>query len=154
VTVYFRLLPEHQRPKGSRSRMAKSRRRLKNLHRRLMRPTEGVQARPQDHKFWRIFAAQGGACYLCVDLFADDDWATYDHVRPRHLGFGRLGNSLLAHPYCNSRKGGRAPTPCELLYLEAVNLSLPWVDVQADRPKRDAAVWLPLRARLAAALTE
>jgi 5-methylcytosine-specific restriction endonuclease McrA len=50
-----------------------------------------------------------------------DDWATLDHVIPRALGGADGGNILLACSKCNNRKGSRAPAPCEMIYLAAVN---------------------------------
>lgn len=62
-------------------------------------------------------------CYLCIRRWGRRQawWPTADHVVPRALGGGWSGNVLLAHSECNHKKGDRAPHPCELLYLAAVN---------------------------------
>ena len=76
--------------------------------------------------------AQGGdraRCAVCGDLltaqvWADPRWnrATFDHVIPRALrGLNGPGNMVLAHSGCNSWKGDRPPTGCELVWLLAVN---------------------------------
>lgn len=62
-------------------------------------------------------------CYLCDRVFARARklWATFDHVTPKALGGKWGGNVVLAHQVCNHEKGDRAPRPCELLYLAAIN---------------------------------
>lgn len=87
------------------------------------RPLDGKEAIAVD-KFWRIFHAQAGRCFLCPQPFTDDDWATVEHVKPRALGGMTPGNVLLAHASCNQAKDNRPPHPCEVLYLQAVNLQL------------------------------
>lgn len=73
-----------------------------------------------------LYVLQDGRCYLCdrrmlASSPRDPDGATRDHVTPRIRG-GRDGENLLAaHRSCNELKADRAPTPCELLYLAAVN---------------------------------
>lgn len=104
-----------------------------------------------DHKFWRLYDAQKGRCFLCGHPFLDNDWATDEHVKPQHLGGRRGGNILLAHGNCNRKKGGRPPLPCEVIYLHSVNLMLPLSDMaglkKAWRPWEE---FVPLRARLTA----
>lgn len=47
--------------------------------------------------------------------------ATIEHVLPRRLGGRDFGNVVAAHSCCNDKKGGRAPTGCELIALAWVN---------------------------------
>lgn len=39
-------------------------------------------------------------------------------------GPNRLGNLVVAHRWCNNRKGNRTPTGCECLWLSVVNIRL------------------------------
>jgi hypothetical protein len=84
-----------------------------------------------------MYTAQNSKCYICKTEMPDPDLVldktkqgagvTLDHVTPRIKGGTKLaGNSLLAHGSCNSSKGGRAPTPCELTYLKIINELLGW----------------------------
>jgi 5-methylcytosine-specific restriction endonuclease McrA len=76
--------------------------------------------------------AQGGRCVLCGwALIFDDDLpdhapqrASFDHVIPRSRGGANHGNRLAAHRKCNTEKGSRMPTGCELVWLAAVNAKL------------------------------
>lgn len=55
------------------------------------------------------------------------DAVTVEHVVPKARGgAGRDRNTALAHQRCNLAKADRAPRPCELLYLAALNLMLAW----------------------------
>lgn len=77
-----------------------------------------------------LFQLQGGVCYLCpAPMRARNghqtrDDATRDHVVPKRRKGRDVGNILAAHRSCNEAKGDRAPYPCELIYLEAVNARL------------------------------
>lgn len=66
------------------------------------------------------FKAQDRRCYLCG--FKMKRGLTRDHVWPRALGGRDAGNIILAHANCNWIKSNRAPTPCELLYRDAIYL--------------------------------
>lgn len=73
-----------------------------------------------------LYLLQDGRCYLCADPMRasspqDPDGATRDHVTPRIRGGRDTENLLAAHRACNERKADRAPHPCELIYLAAVN---------------------------------
>ena len=77
----------------------------------------------------RLYQLQGKRCYLCGGRFnlkahRNPGWPTRDHVRPKVKGGLRLRNTLIAHAQCNEKKGARDPHPCELLYLEAINLMM------------------------------
>lgn len=47
-----------------------------------------------------------------------------DHVYPKSSNVGLQPNTVAAHIRCNSLKGNRMPTGCELIWLEAVNARL------------------------------
>jgi 5-methylcytosine-specific restriction endonuclease McrA len=72
----------------------------------------------------RIAALQGDRCFLCGGQMRERSAPTRDHVVPKAKGGKDGGNILAAHSACNSKKGDRAPYPCELLYLAAVNARL------------------------------
>lgn len=79
-----------------------------------------------------IRKAQGDDCYLCGGPFPRHDVdamdaasPSLDHVRSRYHGNSLHRNTLIAHRVCNTRKGHRRPYPCELIYLDAVNLTVP-----------------------------
>lgn len=76
-------------------------------------------------KYQRIFELQHCRCYLCRGPFEGIAQATDDHVTPQALGGRRVGNILHACFGCNNGKADRAPFPCELLYLESINIQLP-----------------------------
>ncbi|WP_374139434.1 HNH endonuclease [Sphingomonas sp.] len=84
----------------------------------------------QNPRVARLLAVQGDRCALCGKVMsitrsaASPQAASVDHVTPRAKGGARFRNSLLAHRSCNSVKGDRMPYPCELLFLEAINLKL------------------------------
>jgi len=71
-----------------------------------------------------LFEAQNGICPACgmplvplQDLCLDQDRLSVDHVHPRSAGGAdHLGNMLAMHRRCNSAKGNRAPTGCELIW--------------------------------------
>lgn len=68
--------------------------------------------------------AQGGLCGVCGCPMAPED-RSLEHVLPRARGGRRSwGNLTLSHVRCNLAKGRRAPTGCELIWLEAVNARL------------------------------
>ena len=81
-----------------------------------------------------LYAAQNKICYICRKEMPEPDAVgilqcesvTMDHVTSRNKRGGNKGNFLLAHGRCNSSKGNRAPTPCELTYLAIVNDYLGW----------------------------
>lgn len=70
----------------------------------------------------RIAKLQGGRCYLCGQPMRTEP--TREHVVPKARGGRNARNILAAHQACNLRKADRAPYPCELLYLAAVNARL------------------------------
>ena len=82
----------------------------------------------------RLLEAQGGICPLCGKVILDKrvlhrseytQKASVDHVIPKvQGGVDRPGNYLVVHWACNSRKAGRYPFGCELIWLEAVNARL------------------------------
>lgn len=71
-----------------------------------------------------LWRAQGGLCAGCGGALSRYD-RSLDHVVPRsRSGADALGNVVLMHGRCNSRKGARMPTGCELVWLMAVNARL------------------------------
>lgn len=71
-----------------------------------------------------LIEAQGNLCGIC-GLPMDPDHhldrpgrATLDHVFPQRNG-GTDATCLAVHSKCNNDKGGRKPTGCEILTLEA-----------------------------------
>lgn len=122
--------------------------------RRRKRPREGFEAARCPHKFWRVWDAQAGRCFLCPDDFTPDDWPTWEHVRPRSTGGDRRGNVLLAHSDCNNRKGRRDAYPCEMIFLVAINERLPKVDEAGWLKRHGVAPFIPLRQRLAVEAAE
>lgn len=73
---------------------------------------------------------QNGRCYLCAAEMGGMGYRpktapSIEHVWPKGLGGAHDGNILVACNRCNSLKGHRAPTPCELLYLVFVNEMVP-----------------------------
>lgn len=76
-----------------------------------------------------ILEMQAGRCYLCGHGFSQANPPTTDHVTPRARRGANVHNRLMACQGCNGAKGDRAPHPCELLYLTALNLMLArWTD--------------------------
>jgi 5-methylcytosine-specific restriction endonuclease McrA len=71
----------------------------------------------------RTLEIQAHRCYLCGKAMRVSQH-TRDHVRPRSKGHSFHRNKLFAHGRCNSKKGNRDPYPCELLYLEIINIKL------------------------------
>ena len=74
----------------------------------------------------RILDVQRGACVGCGRAISPHDKSadmrlSIDHVHPRSGGGANAGNRLAMHRICNARKGNRAPTGCELIWLAAVN---------------------------------
>lgn len=77
----------------------------------------------------QLLDAQEGRCCLChepLDIAAPryEDGANLDHVVPRVRGGRDADNLLATHRRCNSEKGGRSPTGCEVLWLAVVNLRI------------------------------
>lgn len=74
-------------------------------------------------KYWR---AQKGICPYCGNRLSvsrkQTHMTTWDHVTPKSNGGVGPQNKVLAHARCNWRKGFRLPTPCEVLFLDSVNL--------------------------------
>lgn len=70
----------------------------------------------------QLMRLQRGFCYLCGHPFYASRPPTMEHVTPRAMRGRSHRNVLLAHAPCNNAKADRAPRPCELIYLEAVNL--------------------------------
>ena len=71
-------------------------------------------------------------------------FTTLDHVWPRRGKSGSTGlyrNALATHADCNSAKGDRPPTGCEIIWLTAVNARM-----ALEAPKR--AVRVPTLADL------
>lgn len=100
------------------------------------------------HKYRRIYDLQNGCCYLCGEEFSNQSEATDDHVTPKSRGGRRLGNILHACRPCNEEKSHRAPFPCELLYLLAINLRLPRHDLKRASGKYlELPAFTPLRQR-------
>ncbi len=52
---------------------------------------------------------------------------TQDHVIPRSKGGINRANLIAAHPWCNTQKGNRNPTGCELIWLDMVNTKMGFV---------------------------
>ena len=81
------------------------------------------------HQKWRdLHAAQGGKCWLCGNEMSPaparklkngkyNNGFTKDHIVPVSAGGTREANILLAHQWCNNRRGNKAPTETELQYL-------------------------------------
>ncbi len=101
-----------------------------------------------------LWTVQGGVCSICGREVAPvyrpgrGSAASRDHTfprfreqtagRPRPPALGRWGGHLripitMAHAKCNSRKGARWPTGCEMIWLLAVNARLGAVSL----PKRE-----------------
>lgn len=87
---------------------------------------------------------QGDKCYMCgreiIPRFYYGVAApTVDHVHPRKEGrrakmdAGQLGNHAIACGGCNGDKGDRPPTPCEILYLFALNRRLGLPEERTER---------------------
>lgn len=70
-----------------------------------------------------IRTAQRNRCSICGQIFGSEP-CTLDHVIPRALGGRHLGNMLVAHRHCNTRRGSAKPTGCMLILLAAVNARL------------------------------
>jgi hypothetical protein len=100
---------------------------------------------------WRAALGRCGVCGEAVPSPAEERLAkgrapTVDHVFPRNPAAADLARiarlvalspdrrrKVIAHAKCNRRKGNRAPTACELIFLMAVNARL------RDRPEEVAA---------------
>lgn len=75
-----------------------------------------------EHTMPELIKAAQGICYLCGKTLDGD--LNRDHVKPKHQGNPYKANTMPTHVICNGAKGGRQPYPCELIYLDAVNLRL------------------------------
>lgn len=95
----------------------------------------------------RLFKIQDGRCYLSGEPFTKTNPPTWEHVMPRCLGGINHRNRLLAGFEANTRKAGRPPYPCELIYLAAVNAILEAQEEQ--NPKKNRRID-PIRARFLA----
>lgn len=87
-------------------------------------PNDGGRGKTTPQAKQVIADLQGNLCYLCGCDFDDHVRPTTEHVRPRARRGANRANRLMACLPCNQAKGDREPHPCELLYLEAVNLAL------------------------------
>lgn len=75
-----------------------------------------------------LYEAQRGICPACghkMPPLGDPTWPqlmpSVDHVTARAKGGGdHIGNMLAMHRGCNSAKGDRAPTGCELIWHHMV----------------------------------
>jgi len=78
----------------------------------------------------KLWEAQGKHCSICgkkmvAASFAGPRGWTVDHVyNQASKRFHAEGNKLIAHSDCNSRKGSREPTGCEVILLYAANARL------------------------------
>lgn len=73
-----------------------------------------------------LWDAQRGICPYCGKPLKLEA-VSFDHVFPRSVEpwRGHTGNLLGSHRVpCNLRKSNRMPHPCEVIFLEAVNLRL------------------------------
>lgn len=83
--------------------------------------------KPLPHGVMELIRIQNFRCAYCSKAFLLNGYRysprspSLDHVRPRKDGHTRVGNVVVVHRRCNEAKGGRLPTGCELLILEAVN---------------------------------
>lgn len=76
----------------------------------------------------QLYDAQGRVCPACGvrmppwgEPALQQDLPSLDHVVPRVRGGGNhAGNMLAMHVRCNSAKGDRLPTGCELIWHEMV----------------------------------
>lgn len=110
-------------------------------HLKTIRATVARWSARDTAKHTRIFVLQKERCYLCGHRMAGKpagggaagDKYTRDHVNPKFRGGKDHENILLAHQPCNLAKGNRKPHPCELIFLEGVNLRL---HAQERRAKR------------------
>lgn len=122
---------------------------------------------PKDHEVVRLARLQDGICALCgKPLFrrtskAGSNRTSLDHVWPKNRdhthgrdappGCGKWEpkrpagarrrirwNKLAAHGKCNSAKGNRYPTGCELIWLAAIRARLGEPD---PGPARGAIEW-------------
>jgi len=69
-----------------------------------------------------LFNLQDYRCCYCPSPIGRD--ATVEHVVPKAHGGKDHRNILLACLPCNARKANRAPHPCELIFLAAINARL------------------------------
>lgn len=87
-------------------------------------PNDGGRGKTTPQAKQVIADLQGNLCYLCGCDFDDHVRPTTEHVRPRARRGANRANRLMACLPCNQAKGDREPHPCELLYLQAINLAL------------------------------
>ena len=89
-------------------------------------PPQGYDRANAVRKLQRVVArVQGYICPICGKPTERRRGLSLDHVIPRSRGGAdRLGNLIVAHVRCNSRKGNRMPTGCEVIWLSFVNVRL------------------------------
>lgn len=94
-------------------------------------PADGAARTSALMMIYRVLGRiQGYICPLCGEPIVRDKRGrlinySADHVVPRARGgIDALGNLVLAHRRCNSGKGDREPTGCEMIWLTFVNLEL------------------------------
>ncbi|AXQ70050.1 hypothetical protein HOU03_gp218 [Caulobacter phage CcrSC] len=125
--------------------LALARQRREEMYARIaarMNVDYAVQAPPPeagDQGHWRrrpgdktrlslVREVQKNRCYLCGNPMSPKARrkasASRDHVVAKARGGKNAENILLAHTRCNSERGSRRAYPCELIYLQAVNLVL------------------------------
>ena len=97
-------------------------RRLKTL----THPTAKERARKTSDFKELLSEVQNGKCSICGGTLPYRAYkATIEHTYPKSKGGQDMpGNMTLAHFECNNLKADRAPYPCEVLFLMAVNLAL------------------------------
>ena len=76
-----------------------------------------------------FYRAQGGICPLCGKGMTKLEECNFDHVHPHSQGGDVLGNIVLTHTDCNSRRPG-TKKPCKAYrqILDLVNDQLGWND--------------------------
>ena len=94
-----------------------------------------------------LFEMQRGRCALCGfpmrrEYSNHPRSATIDHVFPRSAGGKNTkDNRVLAHQRCNVEKGDRAPTGCELVWLELAKACPPvFVEIIHTCGPKDATI--------------
>lgn len=90
---------------------------------------------------YRLWIAAGGLCICCAKKMPHmgqgnpvTNAPTVEHVFPRHPRacslkkcrdleslFDLPNKKAMAHAICNRKKGNRAPKPCEVIFLMALN---------------------------------
>lgn len=106
-----------------------------DMTRRLYGRKQKIKREPRIETIHRL---QNRICYLCVTKVPHprarhihhSEKASLDHVVPKrpinreqaciHI----RKNGLVSHHGCNTRKANRMPYPCELIFLEYINMKL------------------------------